>query len=239
MFGPRSTVHRGHPGQMAIVADNATSTTLRTREAAGLGVMELVGPNALEATWQYTMAKSVTRLPFVHAVSGTIDGWRLKRRPNRNAVLAAAHRFARRAAPRWSHHRRFAKPASRPQRRRPSVRLWRLGRFARPHAVMICIGFALHARQHGRRFGCPVYHDPVINNVLSPRENGLPVKFDVVPWYLAALFGAAVLAWLLSWAKTYVLARQASKSAPTCATIRTHTCNDCRSNSSAASAPAI
>ena len=42
---------------------------------------------------------------------------------------------------------------------------------------------------------------------MSPRQNGLPVDFDVVPWYLAGLFGAAVLAWLLSWAKTYVLAR--------------------------------
>ena len=29
--------------------------------------MELVGPTALEATWQYTMAKSASALPFVHA----------------------------------------------------------------------------------------------------------------------------------------------------------------------------
>jgi ATP-binding cassette subfamily B protein len=48
---------------------------------------------------------------------------------------------------------------------------------------------------------------PLLDNVLSPRQNGLPANFDDVPWYLAALFGAAVLAWLLSWAKTYILAR--------------------------------
>jgi ATP-binding cassette subfamily B protein len=42
---------------------------------------------------------------------------------------------------------------------------------------------------------------------LIPQQNGLPVDSNLVPWYIGAMFGAGVLAWMLSWAKTYVLSR--------------------------------
>jgi ATP-binding cassette subfamily B protein len=72
---------------------------------------------------------------------------------------------------------------------------------------MIALGFGLTLASTAAGLVPPYITIPLLNNVLIPRQNGLPVDFGVVHWYLAALFGAAVLAWLLSWAKTYVLAR--------------------------------
>lgn len=72
---------------------------------------------------------------------------------------------------------------------------------------MIIVGFLLTLASTAAGLVPPYITIPFLNNVLIPRQNGLPVDFSVVPWYLAALFGAALLAWALSWAKTYVLAR--------------------------------
>lgn len=58
---------------------------------------------------------------------------------------------------------------------------------------------------------------PLVDNVLSPHQNWLEMKaagkdpgpavsFSMVPYYLLGLILCAILAWLLSWAKTYVLA---------------------------------
>jgi ATP-binding cassette subfamily B protein len=47
---------------------------------------------------------------------------------------------------------------------------------------------------------------PLINNVLIPLDRGEDVPHTLIVWYLAGLLIAAILAWLLSWAKTYVLA---------------------------------
>jgi ATP-binding cassette subfamily B protein len=43
--------------------------------------------------------------------------------------------------------------------------------------------------------------------VLIPFQNGKEIPVETVAWYLSGLFGAAILAWILGWAKKYVLAR--------------------------------
>jgi ATP-binding cassette subfamily B protein len=45
-----------------------------------------------------------------------------------------------------------------------------------------------------------------MDNVLIPFQNGQPVDTRLVWMYMSGLFGSAVLAWLLGWGKTYVLA---------------------------------
>jgi ATP-binding cassette subfamily B protein len=41
--------------------------------------------------------------------------------------------------------------------------------------------------------------------VLVPFQNGKDIEPGIVPWYMAGLLGAALLAWALGWAKNYVL----------------------------------
>src|SRR5205085_10415512 len=47
---------------------------------------------------------------------------------------------------------------------------------------------------------------PLTDEVLIPFEKGEPVNTSLLKWYLVGLGGAAIVAWLLDWARTYVLA---------------------------------
>jgi ATP-binding cassette subfamily B protein len=47
---------------------------------------------------------------------------------------------------------------------------------------------------------------PLMDDVLIPFQNGQQIDPMLVVFYLAGLFGAALLAWGLTWAKTYILA---------------------------------
>ncbi|MDZ7616423.1 MAG: ABC transporter ATP-binding protein, partial [Patescibacteria group bacterium] len=47
---------------------------------------------------------------------------------------------------------------------------------------------------------------PLLDKVLIPYQSGEAVDFGLVRWYLGGLALASLLAWLLGWARTYVLA---------------------------------
>jgi ATP-binding cassette subfamily B protein len=66
---------------------------------------------------------------------------------------------------------------------------------------MIALGFVLTLASTAVGLIPPYMSVPLLNNVLIPRTN-----WHHVPWYLLGLAGAAVLAWILSWARTHVLA---------------------------------
>jgi ATP-binding cassette subfamily B protein len=191
---------------------------LHAREAAGLGTLELLGPTALEASWSYTLARSPAALHFVQAFQNASTAETHRRKTTHGASLAPSicpSCGARIEPPQTVCE--SCTPAAAP----PPVRsLWRLGRFARSRAPMIALGFALTLASTSAGLVPPYLTIPLLNNVLIPRQNGLPVDFGVVPWYLAALFGAAVLAWALSWAKTFVLSRASEQVS---ADLRNHT----------------
>ncbi len=79
--------------------------------------------------------------------------------------------------------------------------LWRLTRFAKPRLGLITGGFVLTLLSTAMGLVPPYLTIPLIDEVLIPGKN-----FQQVPWYIFGLFITALLAWLLSWAKTYVLA---------------------------------
>ena len=84
---------------------------------------------------------------------------------------------------------------------KPSASLLRLSRFAKPRALQILLGFVLTLASTATALVPPYLTIPLINRVLLPRHD-----FYLVKWYLLGLFGAALLAWLLSWAQTFVIA---------------------------------
>ena len=141
---------------MAIVAARKRHD-FAMRESAGLGVMELVGPTALEATWHYTAAKSAAATQFVHAFQALrppasrrktakqqrLDGRTdlpVVRREDRTAAngLRSVHAGGRAAARSFAVATRSFRAAA---RRDDRSRL------------------RAHAREHGRRLGSAVYHD--------------------------------------------------------------------------------
>lgn len=177
---------------------------LRARESGGLGVLELRGSTSLEGNWHYTAAKSSAATQFVQAFERTA---RDSAKKAKSTAIAAAASICPSCGATIEPPATTCEACT-PTASPPPVRsLWRLGRFAKPRAAMVALGFALTIASTAAGLVPPYITMPLINNVLVPHQAGQPVDFSLVKWYLSGLFGAAILAWILSWAKSYVLAR--------------------------------
>ena len=84
--------------------------------------------------------------------------------------------------------------------------LLRLWRFARPYRWQLFAGFALMAGATAATLVSPYLTMPLMDNVLIPFQNGEQIEQSLVFMYLGGLLAAAVVSWLLGWAKTYILA---------------------------------
>src|SRR5262249_58605808 len=88
---------------------------------------------------------------------------------------------------------------------RPSTAsLYRLAGFARARARLIALGFLLTLAGTIAGLVPPYLTMPLLDRVLIPHQNGLPVDFSLVWWYLGGLAGSALLAWCLDWGRGYV-----------------------------------
>ena len=84
--------------------------------------------------------------------------------------------------------------------------LLRLWRFARPYQGQLLLGFALMLGATGATLVPPYLTLPLMDKVLIPFQNGQRIDPALVALYLSGLLGAALLSWILGWAKTYILA---------------------------------
>lgn len=84
--------------------------------------------------------------------------------------------------------------------------LVRLIRFSKPWTGLFFLSFVLSLACTAAGLIPPYLTMPLIDKILIPYQNGESINQSLVTWYLAGLGGAAVLAWLLGWARTYVLA---------------------------------
>lgn len=89
----------------------------------------------------------------------------------------------------------------------PSVwTLFRLWRFARPYRSSLIVGFVLTLLATAATLVPPYLTMPLMDDVLIPFKNGVPLDPNKVILLLGGLFAAALLAWMLDWAKNYILA---------------------------------
>ena len=88
---------------------------------------------------------------------------------------------------------------------------------------MILSGFVLTLLSTAIRLVPPYLTIPLIDDILIPKQH-----FERVPWYVTGLLITALLAWLPSWMKTYVLATVSEQIVATFAIAPTNIFNDSR-----------
>jgi ATP-binding cassette subfamily B protein len=186
-------------GQQAWTLD--ATTNLVANEHAGVGALELFWGEARVARWRFTAAHAaaahrlVRRFNALMRPAGALEEEsRTTVCPSCGAVLDADVAEC---------------PACKPEVGVPSrFVLLRLIRFAKPWMPVILLAFTLTLAANAASV-VPLYlTKPLLDNVLIPHQQApqVPVEMRLVGWYLGAIAGVSVLAWLLSWAQTYVLA---------------------------------
>ena len=193
-----SECYDGHWQAIPIEAVSA----VRSSEAASVGTLEVIGPEGRLAYWSYTAARAPAAQHFVRRAGALVRARQSTAEadaeaagtvcPTCGATLAAAQI----GCP-------FCTAAPVPP---PARSLWRLGRFARPRAGMIALGLVLMLASTTASLVPPYLTMPLVDRVIVPhQETGEPLNYALAGMYLAGLAGAAVLAWLLGWYRTYVL----------------------------------
>jgi ATP-binding cassette subfamily B protein len=84
--------------------------------------------------------------------------------------------------------------------------LFRLIGFARPWAARIALGFLITLAGTAVSLVPTWLAKPLVDDVLTPYSGGHRVDKTLAAWLLAGFAGAALLAWLLEWPRTYILA---------------------------------
>ena len=177
--------------------------TLAQRDHAGVGSLELFDGHSRLAYWRYRLGndQAVNRLieSFTQQLDHHINGKTLphdeaKAHCPRCGIMLASDQEECPVCEKQAH----APPST--------WTLLRLWRFAKPYKGRLLIGFLLTLCSTAATLVPPYLTMPLMDNVLIPYQNGQPIDVELVKLYLSGLLGAAILAWILGWARTYMLA---------------------------------
>ena len=171
-------------------------------ERAGLGILELRDQNGLLARWRHTLGReaAVRRLTeqFQEYVAAMAEQRPVV--PPEEAVCPICENAIPLGYERCPI---CAKTVHAP----PSVwTLLRLWRFAKPYRNSLLAGLVLTLLATAATLVAPYLTIPLMDQVLIPFQNGVPIDVSKVELLLGGLVGAAILAWALDWIKTYILA---------------------------------
>jgi ATP-binding cassette, subfamily B, bacterial len=175
---------------------------LRHHDHAGVGHLDLVDANALLCTWRFTLGCNLQALRLVDQFQAQLES-AVSGRPLAQALTQVCPSCK---APLESDQEECpvcTKVVHTP----PSTwTLFRLWRFAKPYRGQLLLGFVLTLLGTAATLVPPYLTMPLMDNVLIPFQNGQTIDPMLVALYMGGLFGSALLAWVLSWAKTYILA---------------------------------
>ncbi|MFC7298222.1 ABC transporter ATP-binding protein [Herminiimonas aquatilis] len=168
---------------------------LKHYDHAGVGTLELQDATSRLASWRYTLAQN----PDALALLTQFDRLRVEITTGVKAAVAEPDAELEEETE--------AEADVAAEEQAPSTAsLFRLWRFARPYRGQLLAGFLLTLASTAATLVPPYLTMPLMDNVLIPYQNGAPLDTALVSLYLGGLFGAALVAWGLGWAKTYILA---------------------------------
>lgn len=172
---------------------------MRARDRAGLGTLELIGPAGRLAFWRYTIGRNQSVRQFVDRFEAFVrdgrdypDSEDETACPSCGAVLASLQATCSSCSP--------------PSTSKAASALWRLSKFAKARGWMIALGFVLTLASTAASLVPAALTEPLVDDVLIPFEKDGTGHFSQVGFYLFWMTAAFVAAWLLGWARTYVLA---------------------------------
>ncbi|MGZ8982319.1 MAG: cyanophycin metabolism-associated ABC transporter [Methylotenera sp.] len=175
---------------------------LQHHDHAGVGNIELFDGEVRLASWFYTLAHDSAAARFIkqfdRQLASFLSGQPISPEtsalcPNCQLPLAADQD----ECPHCS--RTIDAPPS-------TWTLFRLWRFAKPYQWQLLAGFLLMLASTAATLVPPYLTIPLMDKVLIPYQNGAPIDIGMVTLLLSGLFGSALLAWSLGWARTYILA---------------------------------
>jgi len=176
--------------------------TLTRRDHAGVGSLELFDTDSRLAQWRYTLGQDI-------AAGRLIEHFNRQVEFHATGVLPPSPHQA--LCPKCETPLLAGQDdcpvCSKEELTPPSTwTLFRLWRFAHPYRWQLLAGFLLSLATTAATLVPPYLTMPLMDNVLIPYQNGKPIDTALVTLYLSGLLGAAVLAWFLGWARTYILA---------------------------------
>lgn len=154
---------------------------LRLQDQSGVGSIELVDAHSRLTRWRYTLSHHAEALALAAA-------WQALRHPDPQRARAEIT------------------PVDREISEPPARALFRLWRFARPYKAKLATGMGLTMAATAASMVPPYLTMPLMDDVLIPFQNGEPIHYRLVTEYLAGLLAASLLAWVLGWARSAILA---------------------------------
>jgi ATP-binding cassette subfamily B protein len=185
----------------------ANRLSLRHTDHGGVGTLELHDDQQRLAVWRFTLAQDAHALRLLNLFEQ--QQARRPWRPGAAALEAMVDESTlcpscKAPLPPDSDD---CSVCSREQREIPSTWvLLRLWRFARPYQKQLAAGFALTLASTAATLVPPYLSIPLMDDILIPFQNGKAIDPSLVLMYLGGLLLAALLAWGLGWARTYLLA---------------------------------
>jgi ATP-binding cassette subfamily B protein len=176
--------------------------TLKHRDHSGVGTLDLQNETGLLARWRHTLGRNAALRRLTEQFQERIAAM-AEQRPValRSETICQVCESA--IPSNGDDCPNCAKTVHAP----PSAwTLFRLWRFAKPYRRQLFFGFILTLLATAATLVPPYLTIPLMDKVLIPFKNGKPIDSQLVAWLLAGLVGAAFLAWLLDWARTYILA---------------------------------
>ena len=175
---------------------------LEHHDHAGIGHLDLHDAQGLLCTWRFTLGQNL------HAVR-LADQFQIQLQSHTSGLAPAlapdnvCPSCKAPLAPDQEECAVCAKVVHTPPSTWTLLRLWR---FARPYRGQLLLGFVLMLLGTAAAQVPPYLTIPLVDKVLIPFQNGQHIEPTTIAWYLSGLLVAGILAWGLSWAKTYVLA---------------------------------
>jgi ATP-binding cassette subfamily B protein len=175
------------------------SSALTLSDHAGVGHLELSAGPSLQSAWHFTLGA----LP---AAQRLLESFEALRRGSPLQSATSAVRCERCGADIPDEAEECPRCEAETSTAPSTWTLFRLWRFARPYRGQLLLGLILTIASTAATLVPPYLTMPLMDDVLIPYQNGTPIDIGQVTLLLSGLLAAALIAWALGWARTYILA---------------------------------